>query len=373
MKVLLVSNGFQPNYEKAFANGLAANRVDVTLIRSDRTLIAELAQGVETVNLRGSQDPHRAVWKKAANILRYADGLIRHIRVGHYDVVHLTGLYMTRSLLAACLEWLAYRVVAQNFFMTVHNILPHSRHGAWCRALHHVIYKLPHRLVVHTAKMKKDLVEGFGIPEGRITVMPHGVDAVPENFAVPALSETFRLLLFGGLARYKGADFLLSALAYCPEVPIEITIAGEARDISYAHELKELITGLGENHKVIWKRGFVPESEVAGYFEASDAVVLPYRHIDQSGVLFTAFRFGCPVIATDVGSFCDTLPGFAGSIVKRISPQGLADALREFYWQRREFDRARIREHARSLSWQYCVRPLIAAYAEHSVVCPANC
>lgn len=372
MKVLLVSNGFQPNYEKAFANGLAANGVDVALVSSNRTLVAELAQGVETVNLRGSQDPHRAVWKKSANMLRYAGALVCHIGSGRYDIVHLTGLHMTRSIFAGCLEWLVYRLVAKNFFMTVHNILPHGRHGAWCRALHRVIYRLPHRLVVHTAKMRTELVEGFGIPESRITVMAHGVDAVPEDFAVPALSETFRILLFGGLARYKGGDLLLSALAYCPELPIEITIAGEARDVAYGRELEELIAALGENHKVIWKRGFVPESEVAGYFEANDAVALPYRHIDQSGVLFTALRFGCPVIATDVGAFRDTLPEFAGWIVERIDPQGLAHALRKFYRHRRAFDRSRIREHSRSLSWQYCVRPLIAAYAEHGVVCPVK-
>lgn len=372
MRVLLVSNGFQPNYEKAFANGLAANGVDVVLVSSNRTLIAELAHGVEAVNLRGSQDSHRVAWKKAANILRYAGALVRHIRVGRHDVVHLTGLYMTRSVFAGCLEWLVYRLSAKHFFMTVHNILPHGRHGAWYRVLHHVIYGFPHRLVVHTAKMQTELVEHFGIPENRIVVMPHGVDAVPENFVVPALSETLRILLFGGLVRYKGVDLLLSALAYCPELPIEITIAGEARDAAYAQEVEELIAALGANHKVTWKRGFIPESEVAGYFESCDAVALPYRHIDQSGVLFTAFRFGCPVIATDVGAFRDSLPEFAGRIVERSDPQGLADALREFYRHRRAFDRARIREHARSLGWQYCVRPLIAAYEEHGVGCHAK-
>lgn len=372
MKVLLVSNGFQPNYEKAFANGLAANGVDVVLVSSDRTLTAELAPGVEAVNLRGSQDPRRGVWKKAANILRYAGALVRHIRSGGYDAVHLTGLYMTRSVFAGCLEWLVYRLIAKKLFMTVHNILPHGRHGAWCHALHHVIYRLPQRLVVHTAKMRTELVEGFGIPESRIVVMPHGVDAVPANFTVPELSETLRILLFGGLARYKGGDLLLCALAYCPELPVEIAIAGEARDKAYAQELDELIAALGENHKVTWKRGFIPESEVASYFESCDAVALPYRHIDQSGVLFTAFRFGCPVIATDVGAFRETLPEFAGWIVERIDPQGLADALRKFYRQRRAFDRARIREHARSLGWQYCVRPLIAAYEEHGVGCHAK-
>lgn len=366
MKTLLISNGFQPNYEKAFANGLAANGIDVVLISSDRTLVGELAIDVEPVNLRGSQDPHRVAWQKGANLLRYAGALARHMRAGRYDVVHLTGLYMTRSVLAGCLEWLGYRLLARNFFMTVHNVLPHGRHGRWYRALHQVIYRLPHRLVVHTAKMKTELVESFGISASRIVVMPHGVDAVPHKLTVPPPSETFRVLLFGGLSRYKGADLLLSALAYCPQLPVELTIAGEARDAAYAQELAELIAALGDSHKVIWNRGFVAEPEVAGYFESCDAVVLPYRHIDQSGVLFTAFRFGCPVLATDVGAFRDTLPEFAGRIVERIEPRALAEALREFYRCRRAFDRMRIREHARSLGWQYCVRPLIAAYREHS-------
>jgi glycosyltransferase involved in cell wall biosynthesis len=36
-------------------------------------------------------------------------------------------------------------------------------------------------------------------------------------------------------------------------------------------------------------------------------VVLPYRSIDQSGVLATAIALGRPVIATDVGGFGETL------------------------------------------------------------------
>ena len=66
------------------------------------------------------------------------------------------------------------------------------------------------------------------------------------------------------------------------------------------------------NHKVQWENAYVDEAEVGPHFESVDAVVLPYRHIDQSGVLFTAFRFGCPIIGTDVGSFASTyqtLPG----------------------------------------------------------------
>ncbi len=48
---------------------------------------------------------------------------------------------------------------------------------------------------------------------------------------------------------------------------------------------------------------FVSGAELAGAFRAADLVVLPYREIDQSGVLFTALAFGKPLLLTAVGGF----------------------------------------------------------------------
>jgi len=42
--------------------------------------------------------------------------------------------------------------------------------------------------------------------------------------------------------------------------------------------------------------------EAAACFRAADLVVLPYREIDQSGVLFTALGFGKPLLLTDIGA-----------------------------------------------------------------------
>ena len=42
---------------------------------------------------------------------------------------------------------------------------------------------------------------------------------------------------------------------------------------------------------------FVSGAELAGAFRAADLVVLPYREIDQSGVLFTALAFGKPLLS----------------------------------------------------------------------------
>ena len=39
------------------------------------------------------------------------------------------------------------------------------------------------------------------------------------------------------------------------------------------------------------------------FFKAADVLVLPYRHIYQSGVLFLGYSFGLPVLAADRGLF----------------------------------------------------------------------
>ncbi len=46
--------------------------------------------------------------------------------------------------------------------------------------------------------------------------------------------------------------------------------------------------------------------------------MLPYREIDQSGVLFTALAFGKPLLLSDVGGF----PEIAATGAARIVPAG---------------------------------------------------
>jgi glycosyltransferase involved in cell wall biosynthesis len=78
---------------------------------------------------------------------------------------------------------------------------------------------------------------------------------------------------------------------------------------------------------------FVSGGELAGAFRAADLVVLPYREIDQSGVLFTALAFGKPILATRVGGFPEVSaaelvpPGDAGAMAEALTAL-LADPAR---------------------------------------------
>jgi len=55
--------------------------------------------------------------------------------------------------------------------------------------------------------------------------------------------------------------------------------------------------------------------------------VLPYREIDQSGVLFTALAFGKPMLLTRVGGFPEVAATGAAELVDPGDPEALAGAL----------------------------------------------
>jgi glycosyltransferase involved in cell wall biosynthesis len=66
--------------------------------------------------------------------------------------------------------------------------------------------------------------------------------------------------------------------------------------------------------------------------KAADVLVLPYKEIFQSGVLFLAYSFGLPVVATDVGSFREEIvEGQTGFLSKPGDPTEFAKAIEGYF------------------------------------------
>ncbi len=68
------------------------------------------------------------------------------------------------------------------------------------------------------------------------------------------------------------------------------------------------------------------------YLKGADVMVLPYKDIFQSGVLFLAYSFGLPVVATDVGSFREEIvEGQTGFVCNPCDSSDLAMALQTYF------------------------------------------
>ena len=145
------------------------------------------------------------------------------------------------------------------------------------------------------------------------------------------VDDSLVLLFFGYVRKYKGLDILIEAfpkiLSAIPNA--RLLIVGEFYD--NPSEYYELIRKLKIEDKVKVINQFVPNEDVAKYYQAADVVILPYRSATQSGILNVAYGFFKPVIVTDVGGLAEFVDeGKTGFVVKPNSPEAIAEGIRRF-------------------------------------------
>ena len=143
---------------------------------------------------------------------------------------------------------------------------------------------------------------------------------------------SFQYLLFFGLIRdYKGLDILIKAFAdkRFRNQKLKLIVAGEY----YAD--REKYVGLIKKHQlendIIQVDKFIPDSEVALYFNACDLVVQPYKSATQSGVTQIAYHFNKPMIVTNVGGLSEMCPDGKVGYVTDPTPNAIADAILKFF------------------------------------------
>ena len=139
------------------------------------------------------------------------------------------------------------------------------------------------------------------------------------------------LLFFGYVRKYKGLDILIEAFPkYFQRIRnARLLIVGEFYDnpSEYFEMIRKL--KIEDNVKVI--NQFVPNEDVAKYYQASDLVILPYRSATQSGILNVAYGFYKPVIVTDVGGLAEFVDeGKTGFVVNPNSPEAIAEGVQRF-------------------------------------------
>ena len=157
------------------------------------------------------------------------------------------------------------------------------------------------------------------------------------------------LLSFGLIRDYKGLDWLLEAFAGLKErSAVQLVVAGEF--YSDSQKYHDLAAKLGIDGEVIWKTGFVPDSEVKYYFCAADLIVQPYKSATQSGITQIAYHFEKPMLVTDVGGLAETVPDGKAGYVVEPSPDAVRAGMERFLAEGPDFS-AGLRETKARYSW----------------------
>jgi glycosyltransferase involved in cell wall biosynthesis len=113
--------------------------------------------------------------------------------------------------------------------------------------------------------------------------------------------------------------------------------------------------------------GYVSSAGTGRLFDDAQVAVCPYTDASQSGVVLTAYAFGCPVVVTDVGGLAEYVEdGVTGLIVPAGDRQALANALIRCLADRGLRDTLRagvVATTADELSWDNTSASLLQIYS----------
>lgn len=208
-----------------------------------------------------------------------------------------------------------------------HNILPHESTPA-DRLLLKFAFKSADRFITHSRKDRELLATLADEKKISVASLP-----ALDEFRAPGQSARSgnRILFFGKVRKYKGLDVLLEAMPKAlSAVSCELVIAGEFYDSfdKYRSRIREL--GIEENARIINR--YIPNEEVAQFFEQADVLVLPYISASQSGVARIAFSNALPIIASDAGGLSETVTeNVNGLLFPARDSQALANCIIRYF------------------------------------------
>jgi D-inositol-3-phosphate glycosyltransferase len=386
ISVSLLTGGSDKPYVFGLATELSSKGVSLDLIASDELDSPEF-RGISRLRflkLRGDQNPHVSLWKKTSRILSYYFRLIRYAATAKPRIFHILWnnkfLHFDRTLLTYYYKLLGKRVV-----LTVHNVNTEKRDNkdsALNRFTLRIQYRLADHLFVHTEKMKQELIGEFGVQATRISVIPLGINNfAPQTDLTPAEAkrqlgirqDEKAILFFGRITPYKGLEILVEAFqkSLPPADKYRLMIAGrpeEATEATYWGPIREVLREDVHKGRVLLRAEHILDAETELYFKAADVLVLPYRNIYQSGILFLGYSFGLPTLAANVGSLKDEMiEGRTGLLFKPEDPADLAKAIEKYFasdlYRDLGLRRKEIRDYARQgHDWNIVGQATLDAY-----------
>jgi glycosyltransferase involved in cell wall biosynthesis len=218
-----------------------------------------------------------------------------------------------------------------------------SRAGALCgRAARHlaegVSLRRSQRVIVLSRFSREIVTREFGVPEGRIDLVPGGVDltrfcpgcgaAARERLGLPPGARI--LFTVRRLVPRMGLDALLAAMpAVCKAHRNVLLLVGGRGPLADELARSCQALGLGEHVRFL---GFIPDDELPLYYQAADAFVLPTRALEGFGLpTLEAFACGVPVLGTPVGATPELLRQVEPRLVlPGTGPEALATGVRAF-------------------------------------------
>ena len=182
--VALLTAGRDKPYALGLASALISQDVSFDFIGSDELAVPELCNDahVRFLNFR-DQRLGASRTAKVLRVLAYYWRLIRYTANAQPEMFHILWNnkfeYFDRTLLM-----LYYKLMGKRLVLTAHNVNARKRDGtdSFLNQLSlRFQYRLSDHVFVHTGRMKSELLEDFGVPQNKVSVIPFGINNTVPN------------------------------------------------------------------------------------------------------------------------------------------------------------------------------------------------
>ncbi len=242
--------------------------------------------------------------------------------------------------------------------VTIHDFIPEYLNWNGIRNPHIGKSRLVQRadLIICISETTRDLLyERFRLNNQNVVVVPHGTDIVPRERKG---EDVFSILYVGHRKGYKNFDLLLDALRGLEKVrPYQLWIAGPPLDQVELVNLESKLKGS-------WRHFSNPSDHLIKELYSKAAVHCVTSKMEGFGMTaIESIGAGCPVIASDIPIFRETLRG-NGILFNPHDSEDLKNALSklmtdETYFESMEKNLLEVREN---YSWDSVTPKLAEAY-----------
>ena len=206
-------------------------------------------------------------------------------------------------------------------YQVIHEVIPHEGDSQvkMVDLMNKAVVKFADMIVLRNKTYIQDLIDRYGISANRVKYLELW-RRYPE-YTAPV--HNGRVLFFGRINPYKGADNLLEIVRLCPD--IQFDVIGRVDP-----QMQDTVEQLAKEKNVTLNNDYVTDEEMREAFINCDWAIVPYNSASQSGIIIDAYKYSRPVIAFSVGAIPEQVAlDKSGYLVEAGDNKKFADKLKE--------------------------------------------
>jgi glycosyltransferase involved in cell wall biosynthesis/SAM-dependent methyltransferase len=229
---------------------------------------------------------------------------------------------IVRLAQAAFLWWVGFWM-GRRSNLIVHELSASPNHSAWNRRARGLALAAFHRIQFHTEKERQECLDFYPVVKRKRTqIVAHERFMQPKYFGnkqqartqLGLASDQTIFVCLGFIQDHKGYDIAVEAMQALADPNKCLYIVGSVREPKpeFLAYRDRLAADVRQSTNITLVETFVSDQDFDCWIRAADCVILPYRHIQSSGVAARSLVLGTPMLINSGSNLANQLANMPG-------------------------------------------------------------